>query len=449
MVALGYSQIAGVDFTGNFVPVVNDSTFRLVLLMISKLGLKGWSIDIGTAFLNGDLNEEIFMKLPEGYEEIKGEPNDSMCLKLNKSIYGLVQAAREWNHKFTSELLNLGFKINNVDPCLFHMEYNGKFCIICLYVDDMIITGDVGLMVKTIEGLRKVFHVKVQYTIKDFLGCNIVELPDEIDIYQLRIVQKLIKDVESLKEIKYKTPSAPGFKVVRPSEEEKVDSEVQKWFRATIGSLLYLVKLSRPDLCNAVRELSKVMDGANPGQVKELKRIVEFVSQTKDKGLLMHFRKEVPYEIEVYSDSDFAGDKDGRKSVSGTVVLVSGVPISWRSKGQNTVSLSSTEAEYIALSEAVREVKFISQICEVMHIEYKRPINVYVDNIGAIFLAGNRNSSDRSKHIDMKYHFVRDLIDEGLIDVKFVRSNENLADLFTKNLNGELYEAHSSKLLTA
>jgi hypothetical protein len=162
----------------------------------------------------------------------------------------------------------------------------------------------------------------------------------------------------------------------------------------------------------------------------------------------MHFRKEDPYEIEVYSDSDFAGDKDGRKSVSGIIILVSGLPILWRSKGQTTVPLSSTEAEYIVLSEAVREVKFISQVCNEMKIEYKKPINVYVDNIGAIFLAENRNSSDRSKHIDIKYHFVRDLIDEGLVDVKFVRSQENLADLFTKNLNGELYEMHLSKLLT-
>jgi hypothetical protein len=120
----------------------------------------------------------------------------------------------------------------------------------------------------------------------------------------------------------------------------------------------------------------------------------------------------------------------------------------WRSKGQTTVSLFSTEAEYISLSEAVRKVKFISHVYNEIKIEYKKPINVYVDNIGAIFLAGNRNSSDRSKHIDMKYHFVRDLIDEGLIDVKFVCSPENLADLFTKNLNGELYEMHLSKLLT-
>jgi hypothetical protein len=448
LVALGYSQVAGVDFTGNYSPVVNDSTFRLILLIIAKFGLKAWSMDIGTAFLNGNLQEEIFMRLPEGFEETNGKRADQMCLKLKKSIYGLVQAAREWNQKFNKEIVKLGYEINNVDPCLFCKREDKKFCLICLYVDDMIITGDMALMVKTVADLRKVFDVKVQYNINDFLGCEITELPGEMRLHQKRIVNKMLENVELVSEKEYKTPCGPGFRVVRPSSDEKVDQATQKWFRSNIGSLLYLVKLSRPDLCNAVRELSKVMDGATPGQVKELRRLINYVYQTREMGLKMEFSREHPWEIEAFSDSDFGGDKDGRKSVSGSIVMVSGVPISWKSKGQNTVSLSSTEAEYIALSETVREAKFISQVLEVMHIEYKKPINIHVDNIGAIFLAGNRNSSERSKHIDMKYHFVRDLIDEGLIDVKFVRSEQNLADLFTKNLNGELFELHSSKLLT-
>jgi len=235
---------------------------------------------------------------------------------------------------------------------------------------------------------------------------------------------------------------------MRPLDGDVISNEEQKQFRSIIGSLLYLVKLSRPDLNNAVRELSKVMDGATPGQMKELKRVLSFVSATKNKGLKMKFTHDYPFKIEMYSDSDFGGDKENRKSVSGLIILINSTPISWRSKGQNTVSLLSTEAEYIALSEAVREVKFISQVMNVLEMEFIKPINVYVDNIGAIFLAENRNSSDRTKHIDMKYHYVRDVIDEGLIAVKFVKSENNLADLFTKNLNGELYEIHSKLLLT-
>ena len=312
----------------------------------------------------------------------------------------------------------------------------------------MIITGDVDLMSKTVDGLKKVFNVKIQHNIQDFLGCDIVELPGEIQLYQKRIVAKILSESEFSNEKAYKTPSSPGFQAVRPqSNDEKVEMVTQKWCRATIGSLLYLVKLSRPDLANAVRELSKVMDGATTGQVKELRRLVSFLNKTKDKGLKMRFTHEEPWVIEAFSDSDFAGDREGRKSVTGVALTVCGVPISWKSKGQTTVSLSSTEAEYVALSEAVREVKFVTQILDAIKIKYKKPIDVFVDNIGAIFLAGNRNSSERSKHIDLKYHYVRQIIDDGLVDVKFVRSQANLADLFTKNLGSEAYENHSSKLL--
>jgi hypothetical protein len=222
-------------------------------------------------------------------------------------------------------------------------------------------------------------------------------------------------------EKEYKTPSAPGFFLIRPLEPEKVDDLTQKWFRLNIGCLLYLVKLSRPDLGNSVRELSKVMDGAAPGHVKELKRLIQFVRNTKGVGLKMQFSEEKSWEVEAYSDSDYAGDKEHRKSVTGMV--------------------------YVALCETVWEVKFISQVLESLEIEYKKPIRVHVDNIGAIFLSENRNSGERTKHIDIKYHYIREQIDVGLIEVKFVKSEDNLADLFTKNLKGELFECHASKMV--
>jgi hypothetical protein len=137
------------------------------------------------------------------------------------------------------------------------------------------------------------------------------------------------------------------------------------------------------------------LDRVAPGHVKELKRLINFVAQAKDKGLKMRFSGGKPWEIEGYSDSDFAGDKNGRKSVTGMIILISGVPISWNSKGQGTVTLSSTEAEYVALCDVVREVKFITQILSSLNIEFKRPINVFVDNISVIFLTENRNLGEK------------------------------------------------------
>lgn len=213
-----------------------------------------------------------------------------------------------------------------------------------------------------------------------------------------------------------------------------------------LGSFLYLVKLSRPDLANSVRELSKAMDGAAPVHVKELKRLVQFLEKTKVKGLKMKFSQEELWEIQAYSNSDYAGDKEGRKSVTGMIIFVCGVPNTW--KGQQTVAISRTEAVYIALSKTVREVKFISQVLEALHIGYKKPVPVYVDNMGAIFLAKSRNSSKRTKHIDIKYHYVRSQIDLGLTDIIFVKSEENVADIFTKNLKAEIFESHEAKIIS-
>jgi hypothetical protein len=207
-----------------------------------------------------------------------------------------------------------------------------------------------------------------------------------------------------------------------------------------------LVKLSQPDIANPVRELSKVMDGAAPGHEKELKRLCRFVIQTKERKLNIK-TSEDEWEVEAFRDSDFAGDKDERKSITGYVIFLSGAAISWKSKAQSCVTLSSTEEEYVALNETVREVKFILQLLTTMGISVKRPAKINVDNIGCIFLVNNRTSGERTKHIDMKYHFIREQIQNGLVKVKFVRNKENHADPFTKNLGSEKFNFHSKIIM--
>jgi hypothetical protein len=176
------------------------------------------------------------------------------------------------------------------------------------------------------------------------------------------------------------------------------------------------------------------MDGANQAQEKELKRMIGYTIQTKEKVLKTE-AKTSTWDIVAYSDSDSAGDKDDRKSITGYVIFASVSAISWKSKSQPCVTLSSTEAEYVALNETVREVKFIIQLLKTIRIEAERPAKVYVDNVGSIFLSKNKTNRERTKQTDLKYHFIREQIQNGLIDVKFVRTSENHADVFTKNLN--------------
>ena len=252
--------------------------------------------------------------------------------------------------------------------------------------------------------------------------------------------------IEGLKQ--YETPAPTGSHIIRCIEEEEgLSEEEQKEFRSGVGSLLYLLKHSRPELSNSVRELSKVMDRANKAHQKALYRVIRFVEQTKDRRLVLEPNvEELTWELKGYSDSDFAGDTETRRSVSGFVIYLCGAVIAWRSKGQKSVSLSSTEAEYMAISEVATEILYVAGILKFLGIRLQYPIIVNVDNIGAVYLSKNATTGNRTKHIDTRYHFVREYIEDGILKVVFVRSENNHADIFTKNLSTESFTKHCDAL---
>ena len=213
--------------------------------------------------------------------------------------------------------------------------------------------------------------------------------------------------------------------------------------------LLYLVKHSRPDIANAVRELTKCMDLGTPVAYKELLKVVKFVLHTKDLGLKMYPNinfEALLWELLLLSDSDHAGDKLSRMSISGFIMFLCGVPIMWRSKAQKIVALSSTEAEFYAVSEAVKEILFVVQVLLDMGIPVKTPITVKVDNMGAVFMVNNATSSARTCHIDTRWHFVRQFQGE-LIEVVFARSEDNWSDGMTKNVSSDICVSHSGHMV--
>jgi hypothetical protein len=240
------------------------------------------------------------------------------------------------------------------------------------------------------------------------------------------------------------TPGTPGYTIVRPvTEEDKLSVEKQTIFRSGVGTLLQFVKHSRPDIANAVRELSKCMDSATEGAFKEMLRVIQFVLATRDFGLYLNptplEKMDDGWDLVMYSDSDWAGDLDNRKSITGFILFVMGCPVVWKSKQQGNVSLSSTEAEYVAVSESTKEIIFIAQTLESIGIEVKYPIIVKVDNIGAIFMSENVTATARSRHIDARYHYVRNYIEDGVIKIQFVFTKDNKADVFTKNTKSESF----------
>jgi hypothetical protein len=227
----------------------------------------------------------------------------------------------------------------------------------------------------------------------------------------------------------------------------QLDSNTQTRYRSGIGMLLYMVKFSRPYLANAVRELSKVADGATSGQYSELMRVIKYTLDTESFVLNLNPTQEKAWVMYGLCDSDFAGDQDTRISVGGYILYLNGVPISWRSKSQKGVTMSSTEAEYVAVSELVKSIKFVIQLLGELGIIVKIPIKIYMDNIGAIHLVNNRKTGNRTKHIDIAHHFIREHIEDGVVEVEFVRSEENDSDVFTKNTSGEIFNKHVAKFM--
>ena len=450
LVACGYSQVPGVDFTDSYSPVASDVSARVVMVVQIVNTFVAILADVETAFLYGDFKpgEEIYMECPKGLEHESDE-----CLLLLKTIYGLVQAALAFYRTFRKALQKCGFVPNPADPCvLTRRTATGGVTHIVIHVDDCYLCGDEATVNESVKLIEEHFKLKIERPVRDYLSCELELSKDKRTMWvgQPTLIGKLEGKFSKMVKgrAKVKTPGTPGFGIVRPKEGDPViDPESQKLYRSGVGMLLYLVKHSRPDIANAARELSKCMDKATPAAYKELMRLIKFVLDTKSFGLRLSPNPDLmidgKWNMVIYSDSDWAGDKDNRISVTGFIIFLLSAPIMWRSKAQKSVSTSSAESEYKALSEAAKEIKFIYQLLRGMGIVVMTPITVRVDNVGAIFMAENVGSSSRTRHIDTCYHFVREFIVEEFLKIIFVKSAENRSDGFTKNVGTETYNAHA------
>jgi hypothetical protein len=246
----------------------------------------------------------------------------------------------------------------------------------------------------------------------------------------------------------YNTPAGPKTMVIRPKPgDPRINKEDQSKYRSGVGMLLYLVKHSRPDISIAVRELSKVCNGATECHWKALMRTIKYVLSAQNIGLQIQPKFNGEYILEAVSDSEYAGDKDTRVSVYGFVIYFCGAPISWKSKSGRSITLSSTEAEYFAMSECEKKLIFIKNVLESMGNKVKLTIEIKVDNTGAIFLSNNYTSGQRTKHIDVRVHFVRQYIEDGIFKIVFVKSENNDADIFKRIHQKKYLKKNQIKLL--
>ncbi|XP_050134493.1 uncharacterized mitochondrial protein AtMg00810-like [Malus sylvestris] len=397
----------------------------------------GWNLrqlDVKNAFLHGVLQEEVYMSQPPGF--IDPQYSDYVC-KLHKSLYGLKQAPRAWNDKFTSFLPSLGFTSTYADSSLFVKQIDSFVVVLLLYVDDIIITGNAPTLISdVISALTKEFDIKDLGPLHFFLGIQIISQTDGLVLSQAKYVKDLLTKTAMLDSKPCSTPCLPYNRLVLDDGKPYNNPAL---YRSVVGALQYLT-FTRPDIAFAVHQVCQFMQRPMESHFSVVKRILRYLKGTLNLGI--HYVRgglEVNSDtIRAFSDADWAGDPNDRRSTTRFVVFLGSNPISWSSKKQQTVSRSSTEAEYRALATTAAELDWIKQLLTFLHLAIPSSPVLFCDNMSAIALTSNPVFHQRTKHIEVDIHFVRERVAKKHLQVQFVSSS-----------SPRVYLLHSFKLIVA
>lgn len=438
LVARGFTQKLGFDYGETYAPVAKLVTLKILLAVANQKDMHIHQMDVKSAFLNGELKEEIYMELPEGFKQA-----NKVC-KLNKALYGLKQASRAWNEKFNEFMMRIKFEKCVSDQCLYVKGQNGKMMYILLYVDDILIFCDDIIFIKTVKGLlSKEFEMMDMGKASSFLGMHIDQNIEKgtIVLSQSKYLEKVLERF-NMHDCKPKsTPMEKGLHLERGNENKCSEHP----YRELIGCLIYATVTTRPDLCAATGYFSRFQSCFDENHFNHAKRVLRYIRGTIDLKLVYTKQKDAQMLVG-FSDSDWGGDKNDARSTSGYVFKLFGNTVSWASRKQPTVSLSSTEAEYVALTEAICECKWIQKLLAELSIPCSGPVVIFEDNQSCIRVADDQKSRKRMKHLDIKYHFICEAITNGEIRLEYKPTNEQLADIMTKGLGGNLFLEHRTNL---
>lgn len=426
LVVKGFSQQKGVNYNETFSPVAKIGTIRTLLSVAASENMTLAQFDVSTAFLYGNLSEgeEIFMRQPEGFED----GSDSVC-KLRKSLYGLKQAARCWYKRFVDFLERLGFVASQADPCLFIKKEGQNKIFLALYVDDgLVASNNKKDFEDFLNKLKEEFKVRSK-PLSFFLGLEISREEDG----SVRIDQKAYAKqvLERFGMYDCKPVSTPIISS-QPEEYSQLEKETKFPYRQAVGALMYLMISTRPDLAFAVGVASRSLENPSPEDVIRVKRILRYLKGTISLGIIYKAGEEKV--LQGYSDADHGGDLSTGRSTTGVLCRFAGSPISWLSQRQTSVAISTTEAEVVAASEAARELIWLKRLLDELTDLTKIPV-LFVDNEAAIKLAKNPEYHRRTKHIRLRHFFVREVVQEGIVSIQPISSDDQLADMFTKPIH--------------
>ena len=440
-VAKGFKQICGRDYDedGTYAPVLTAETFRLV---ISSSAENDWDIhqmDVTCAFLQADLKEEVFAKIPQGYNHGKSMKNK--CWKMNKAIYGLKQAPKAWFDSVHTTLNDEGFTQSQADQCLFTRIRNGKIIVLCVFVDDFILTGD------DTDGILEIKkQMAERYNLKDlglasrFIGVNIIrDRPNRV-IY-LNQHDKIKKILETYKMSDAKPCSTPIEKGYTPPPFDPNLPQTDAPLLQAIGSLNHLSCWTRPDIEYASSISSQFMRNGNDCHWELVKRIMQYLKGTKNLSLRLGGRRESSQQMPLvaFCDADFAGSKSDSKSRSSYVISYLDGPISWHSKKQATVAQSTAEAEYISASKCAIDVQWILELMADIGVRPPGPVTIHEDNQAAIKISKCAAPTRTVRHLGTKVNFIRSLVHKNMVNLVYCESKDNVADIGTKALGPEAF----------
>ncbi|GJT75471.1 putative RNA-directed DNA polymerase [Tanacetum coccineum] len=448
LVAKGYTQLYGVDYEETFSPVANIRAIRILISIAAYYDYEIWQMDVKTTFLNGYLDEDIYMVQPKGFVD----PNHprKVC-KLKRSIYGLKQASRSWNKRFDEEIKRFGLAQNLDEPCVYQKASGSNVIFLILYVDDIIIMGN---------------HIPSLQSVKDYLGkCFAMkDLGEAAFILGIKIYRDRSKRLIGLSQNAYMDKILKRYKMdnskrghipmqerldLNKSQGAQTPKEVNRMknvpYASAVGSIMYAVRCTRPDVAFAQNLTSRFQQ--NPGELHwtAVKNILKYLRNTKDMFLVYGGNPSTELRVECYCDAGFETDRDDTKSQTGYVFVLNGGAVDWKSSKQSTTAMSATESEYIAASEAAMEAvwirKFISGLGIVPTIN--EPLNMYCDNSAAVHYANEPGVQKGARHYQRRYHYVRECVELGEIRILKVHTDNNLADPFTKALSNRKLTQHA------
>lgn len=431
LVARGFRQKLGMNYTETFSPVVRFDSIRIILSIAASKAMHMRQFDVKTAFLYSEIDTEIYMKQPEGFED----GTKKVC-KLKKSIYGLKQASRLWNKRFTSVLNKFGLTETSADPCVF-VNNKGEFLtILAIHVDDgLIISESMEVINLLMSDLEQEFEITTS-SVNHYLGLQIEQFKDgSIFLNQEAYARAVLERYNMENTNAVAIPADRGQMYSEMGNDSKI---INAPYRQAVGSLLYLSVATRPDITFSVHNASQHLEKPEKMHWNAVKRILKYLKGTISYGL--YYPRNEDIRLSVFCDSDYAGDVLTRRSTTGFVVKFGEATIAWSSQRQKVVALSTTEAEYLASCQAVKEIVWIQSILQNIINQKEITTTLYMDSQSAIRLIKNPEYHKRTKHVDVKYHFIREKFKLGIFNLEHVSSTDQQADILTKPLTRSNFE---------